>query len=43
MPAPVAESKPSIRREDAVAAYQARPRVPCRLLPTYVNFMVLGE
>lgn len=26
-----------------MAAWQARPRVPSRLLPTYVNFMVLGE
>lgn len=25
-----------------MAAWQARPRVPSRLLPTYVNFMVLG-
>jgi hypothetical protein len=38
-----AVTQPTIHKGDAEAAWQARPRVPSRLLPTYVNYMVLGE
>lgn len=31
-----------LRKEDAAAAWQPRPRMPSRLMDTYVNFMVLG-
>lgn len=31
-----------MRAEDARAAWQTRPRVPVRLLDSYVNFMVVG-
>jgi hypothetical protein len=34
---------PIVRNDDAVAAFEARPRIPSRLLATHVNFMVLGE
>ncbi|KAF8067209.1 glpF [Scenedesmus sp. PABB004] len=32
-----------LRKEDAAAAWQSRPRMPSRLMDTYVNYMVLGE
>lgn len=41
--APEMPSAIHLRREDAAAAWQSRPRVPSRLMDTYVNFMVLGK
>lgn len=41
--APEVPSAIHLRREDAAAAWQSRPRMPSRLMDTYVNFMVLGE
>jgi len=40
---PALEKKNPLLKADAVAAWQPRPRLPSRLMDTYVNFMVLGE
>jgi hypothetical protein len=40
---PAAEKKNPLLKADAMAAWQPRPRLPSRLMDTYVNFMVLGE
>jgi hypothetical protein len=42
-PALDASAAMHLRRDDAAAAWQSRPRMPSRLMDTYVNFMVLGE
>ncbi|KAF6246111.1 Septin-domain-containing protein [Scenedesmus sp. NREL 46B-D3] len=42
-PAHEASTAMHLRRDDAAAAWQSRPRMPSRLMDTYVNFMVLGE
>jgi hypothetical protein len=42
-PATNMQRAPSIRLDDAKAAWQPRPRMPSRLADTYVNFMVIGE
>jgi hypothetical protein len=39
---PVAPPAYQIAKDDAVAAWQAKPRVLSRWLDTYVNYMVLG-
>ena len=41
-PQPIPQMSPAIR-EDAKTAWQPHPRLPSRLMDTYVNFMVLGE
>ena len=40
---PAVEKKSPLLKADAAAAWQPRPRLPSRLMDTYVNFMVLGE
>ncbi|KAF6263399.1 Septin-domain-containing protein [Scenedesmus sp. NREL 46B-D3] len=42
-PLPEPTSTSRMHAEDARAAWQTRPRVPVRLLDSYVNFMVVGE
>uniref|UniRef100_A0A383VIX7 Septin-type G domain-containing protein n=2 Tax=Tetradesmus obliquus TaxID=3088 RepID=A0A383VIX7_TETOB len=42
-PVPEPTNMSRMRAEDARAAWQTRPRVPVRLLDSYVNFMVVGE
>ncbi|WIA23027.1 hypothetical protein OEZ86_009942 [Tetradesmus obliquus] len=42
-PVPEPTNLSRMRAEDARAAWQTRPRVPVRLLDSYVNFMVVGE
>ncbi|WIA12746.1 hypothetical protein OEZ85_006381 [Tetradesmus obliquus] len=40
---PVPQATYQLAKDDALAAWQAKPRVQSRWLDTYVNYMVLGE
>lgn len=39
---PVPQAAYQLAKDDALAAWQAKPRVQSRWLDTYVNYMVLG-